>query len=420
MSDTPSADRPDDRARPQGHGEPSPEAVKDPYAEAEQLAAGMNAGTDDDEPAASSTTWDDEYWTEVSAYIPSGVIEYVKAICRKGWVQRRIMERVDEQVCRRICSERVEAQQTRWANRWRPEQQERTKRMIRRAKDAELRLVHKEQVSDHETFRLLPRALKFSKPNEQGQLVIRDIQIKKPSIGGGSYMEQTPPQLYQWVYEYWGQSRLAGLPEDLGLGYLRKPALWDLTSGSGTAPDLFRTIHGCKIIATDLTVVTGAGITPGDCRLVGRLEAHLGRRGGFGSQPARVIRRPDIILFDPPSRGRPTHAELYTPTHEEAAFGADLALLDRDEYLATIAGIIIEGSTFLAEGGLISYLARCGSRKRGQITADPEMLADLKALLDGQVVITHEMPLVYASVRNQTSLGTARVPAVHMVIKRAP
>lgn len=349
-------------------------------------------------------------------YVPQGVLDYLQSICRAPWVFERVLERVDRKVCRRICSSSIEAKRARWVKRWQPEEQERTRALLRRARDMELHQIHLEHVADHEALDAPPDGCA---PNKLGHLVIDDVETLKPSLGSGAYLEGTPPQLLEWVYGYQCDRLSAGLQVGLGLLQSRKLGVWDLTAGSGTALDLLGGVRRCTVIATDLTVVA-SGVAPGDCRDVGGLLLHRGTRGALGSRPEAVVRRPDLILFDPPSRGTPTHADLYASGPQEATAlkGADLSTLTRDAYLGVVAAVIIRATEFLSEGGIVSYLARCGSRKHGEVSADRKMLDDLRALLSGHVAITHEMPLVYGTVGSQVSLGKVRVPATHLVIER--
>lgn len=342
-----------------------------------------------------------------SEAIPSEVIDYVRGICRKDWVARRALDLADAKVRRRLRSNSPEARRARWEKRWLSENQEQTKQLLRRYVNVALGRAHREYMAEHAVFEQLPKALYPWRPDQERRLVIDDLRITKPSFGSGAFLEQTPPKLLRWVYETW---------QDRQTATTRKPRIWDLTAGSGTSIDLLGRVHDCKVVASDLTVVLGDGIQPAHCQHVGEISSHQARRQG-PHVPALAIAQPDIVLFDPPSRGRPTHSELYQV--EQNQYGGDLADLDRDEYLATVTAVTVWSASALAPGGFVSLLLRCGTRRRGQVTPDPALLEDLKTCLEGHAEVTHEMPLVYRGRRDQTSLGQARVPTVHLVIERA-
>lgn len=353
--------------------------------------------------SAVRTVVDDEEVVD-SEVIPSGVIEYVYSICSSRWVALRVLDSAHDKVCRRLRSDTDAARRKRWAKRWRPEEQEKTKALLRHARRVELGRVHREQACCHDTFTELPVELQFRGLARPRQFVVRDSRVTRPSIGLGAFLEQTPPALLQWLYEFW---------QGAGSERRGRPAVWDLTAGSGTSIDLLGTIHGCTVIASDLTVVGATGTIFADARQVGRLAGHRGVPAVSLNRPEHVVRRPNLILFDPPSRGTPTHARFY-----DGPASGDMADLDRGDYLDTIAAIVVRAVGYLAPGGLLSLLLRCGTRSRGRVIPEPSLLDDLRALLGAQVRIVHEMPLVYASVRRQASLGGARVPAVHLLIER--
>jgi hypothetical protein len=174
-------------------------------------------------------------------------------------------------------------------------------------------------------------------------------------------------------------------------------------------------LYDCDVIASDLTVV-GEGVDPCDARDFNTLHARRVRRSGDPCDSTVVDPTPDIVLFDPPSRGLPLHAQIYGEDDDIR----DIAFLERDDWISTVADIAIRATAYLAHDGFVSLLLRCGFRLQADAVADPDLLDDFKAAVQGKVLITHEMPLAYGTLRNQTSLGTARVPAVHLVLRKAP
>jgi hypothetical protein len=284
-------------------------------------------------------------------------------------------------------------------------------------RDRIVREHHQASVAQHDTFAVLPGELHPWAPEPDGVLVIDEPRATTPSFGSSAFLEVTPFKVLRWVHETWRAEQLGSLAEDIGLDWESGPALWDLTAGSSTSVDYFERLHGCTIVASDLTVV-GAGIEPCDAR---RFDALLGRRQRRRSDltySTVVVPRPDIILIDPPSRGLPLHSQAYANVSNEFDV-RDLALLERDDWIATIADIVGRASAHLADGGFISLLLRCGFRFHGEVVAEPELLDDFKAALPSGILVTHELPLRYRTVRPQTSLGAARVPAVHLTLKRA-
>jgi hypothetical protein len=134
------------------------------------------------------------------------------------------------------------------------------------------------------------------------------------------------------------------------------------------------------------------------------------------------------VLFDPPSRGTPTHAELYGDRdQDDEADRRDLATADRQRWIEETTLIVKRAATYLAKRGVISFLVRHGEREGANVSGDPGLLDAVKLELTKPgpgrhrpLAIAHEMPIEYGRRRNQTSLGLARVPATHLLLVRAP
>ena len=349
--------------------------------------------------------------------VPEGLVAYTQSRCRKEWVVERVLERLAEKVLRRLHDDldTAENRSRRWASAWSPAGQPRTVRRITRIRNQVLRDLHLQNVSMHSVPQKLPWRLVPWRLNRAGQLVIDDLRITSPSIGSTPYMEQTPPKVYRWLHETWRARRLLGDEEDIGLEDDTKPKVWDLTAGSGTGRDYFGLLCGCEVASTDLTVADQRSVMA-DCRAVGEIPEH-GRpyRFRLKIQPGVVIPSPDLILFDPPSMGTPSHAALYG----EVVDPHDLSFLDRYRWLFTIAKIVERATRCLAEDGLLSLFLRLGERDGSVIKEDPTLLADFKDVLGDRATIVHEMPIVYRRLRAQVSLGEARVPAIHLTLMRA-
>ncbi len=369
-----------------------------------ELLVGLDQIPEEAEEPEEPQDWVPQPW------VPTPLVEFLRSICRREWVAREVFERADERVRRRLRGGAA-AVEARWAKRWSPPNVEGTKRMLRHLRNRVLRVHHEGQLAFHRTFGSLPDALRPWRPNRDGELLVSDLQIITPSVGSPSFFEQSHPKILRWVYETF-RERQRERALRVGTRF-RPPRVWDLTAGSGTSIDLLGSIHGCEVIASDLTVVAGTGIGRGDCRDVGHLPAHHGLLGL--STPPFARRRPDIILFDPPSRGRPTHAELYESARPSKS---DLGLLDMEGYVGAVASTIVDAAKCLAPGGMISVVLRGGHRRGSDVFPDPEVVLGLTDALREFVLIGHEMPIVYRGRRAQTSLGTARIPTVHLLVER--
>lgn len=344
--------------------------------------------------------------------IPEGLVAFVRTICRAEWVAAMVLTQAAKKVQRRIRHDIPEARRARWAKRWLPENQARTKRWLGQVRDRVLREHHQIHVHLHGVPTEQPEASWKAEPDESGSLVIDDPIDATHSFGDPSYLEQTPVPLLAWVHQRWLEHSGGGLGDNGGLVDAKKPRVWDLTSGSGTASDYFGALCGCDVVSTDL-VNPATGTIMADCRNLGRPPEHGGKIR-FG-RPDLIIRRPDIILIDPPSPGLPLHSEVYG----KEADRCDLGALTREHWIIAVADVAVRATQHLAEDGFVSLLLRCGVRLNGQAIPDPAVLGDFKAVLGDRATIAHEMPLVFRRVRNQLSLGAARLPAVHLVLTRS-
>lgn len=364
---------------------------------------------------------DPKFWELVDA--PAGLVEHVRHVARRDWIARKLMVQVERKFMRRGRTNSAEVRHARWMKRWRSGEQEKTKQAIHRQLGRVLRAEHRLQVAGHEPYGSLPPGMVPWRPDKRGRLLVTDPKRLKPSIGSPAFLEQTGIKVLRFLHETWLRRRWTADDEALDLDDAVMPGVWDLTAGSGTSIDYFRHLQGCCVIATDLTDTLGSGITEADCREVGSLREHHQRRraNNFLGGPEEAVRTPDIILFDPPSRGWPTHYDLYTDeAHQrKAQRSKDLATFSRDDYIETVAEVVVRAAQHLAGGGVLSFVVRCGERDRGRVVEDPELLVAIKEALSGRVAITDERAIAYGRRTNQAGLGTSRVPAVHLLIERA-
>jgi hypothetical protein len=355
---------------------------------------------------------------EFSAYVPKEVVEFVRSLTRTEWLAFCTLSAVDEHICRRLRPDTIQGRRNRWNSKW-TKQRPGTEARIRREKNIQARRYHWLNTYDHQTYRTLPTFFRPWRPQPNGTLLVHDPQKTNPSIGAPGFMEQTPVKLLRWVHETWlGVASLLGDDDgDVDLDSLRRPKVWDLTCGSGTSLDYFQTIEGCKVLARDLTLAAG-GVEFGCASEFHKSDNVTGRRALPGSGLPNLIRRPDIILFDPPSRGTPTHSELCGEDDRR-----DLAEADRESWIGLTVDTAKRAATYLAPGGVVSFLVRHGVRDGGRVTDDPQLLEDVRHELQRSgrrelltITITNEMPIDYGRRRNQASLGRARVPATHLLL----
>lgn len=360
---------------------------------------------------------------ELAEDVPPGLVDFVRSLVRVDWMAERVLRRASDKVLRRLKphpeeARNMAARRARWTTRWLPENQAQTMAWLGQVRDRVVREHHQENVAQHETFASLPEHFKPWEPDADGTLAIDEPHDTKPSFGANAFLEPTPIKVLRWVHETWRAEQLGDVVEDIGLDWGLNPTVWDLTAGSSTSVDYFRRLHGCDMVASDLTVVGGDGVEPCDARRFDALHGRHRRRAGELTYSTVVVSAPDIILFDPPSRGLPLHSQAYANTPDDVDT-RDFGLLERAEWISTIADVANRATTCLAEGGLTSVLLRCGFRFHREVVAEPDLLQDFKAALAPSVVVTHEMPVLYRTLRNQTSLGRSRVPAIHLTLRKA-
>jgi hypothetical protein len=245
-----------------------------------------------------------------------------------------------------------------------------------------------------------------------GILVVSDPKSRDGSPGDAAYMEQTPPAVLVVVAKF-----ARAHYESAGHRWMA-PTAWDLTAGSGTGEATLGPL-GWKVVSTDLVNPNDAvGFL--DARNLGDNDFHRRPIKIEGKQPGpakvderRVIVRPHVIVFDPPSRGVPTHSERYQGCLPEQ----DMAVLARDEYIETVARISKGALERLRLGGSLLLVIRECARAQQRITPDIGLAQEIVAAIGPTKVVTR-FEVVYEERRNQFSLGKARPPIKAFVLAR--
>jgi hypothetical protein len=417
-----------------GDDRPVPEA--DPSASAEPVRPDPDSDADlddilrwlaEDEDPRSEVESRVYSLQEFAAYVPAGVIDFVRSLTRTEWLAACTLAAADEHYCRRLGDHTMRDRQNRWHGAW-AKRRRSVEARLRRARDEQARRHHAFNVGDHETFRKVPGFFKSWSTEANGHLLAHDPDQVNPSIGSPGFLEQTPVKVLRWVHETWLSNRGAVLEDgDVSASDVSPLRVWDLTAGSGTGMDYFRRICGCRVYGRDLTVVA-SDVDCGPARDFHVSDKVTGCSAIPSIHPGMVIRHPDIVLFDPPSRGTPTHAELYGERDQHGEGDSrDLATADRRTWIEETTLIVKRAAPYLAQGGIISFLVRHGERNGGTVVDDAGLLDAVKIelLKPGRgrppaVAIAHEMPIEYGRRRNQTSLGQTRVAATHLLLVRAP
>jgi len=290
-----------------------------------------------------------------------------------------------------------------WARAWANRQQE-TAKAVHRAIDGVLSNLYISRLFEHEVPVKLPRDLQAARVVD-GVLTVDDPERRTPSLGVQSYTEATPPEIVVVTVKAWQRRQEALMKPQRG------PRAWDFTAGSNTVAEVLQHFSG-RTAAFDLTNNHEA-VTYGDARRFAHCP-YFGART-FGKVPTeRIVRSPELIFFDPPSRGTPTQQELDLGVHQHL----DLAALDRDEWVNTVADIASRAVQHLVPGGLLSLIVREGTREDQHVTPEPGVADDVIAALSRHVEILDKHQVEFGSRRNQAVLGQSRLPTQHLLLTR--
>lgn len=293
-----------------------------------------------------------------------------------------------------------------WARAWRRRKLWALK-ALRLAIDTVLRDAYVKKLYTHEVACRVPMR------KAVGDIVVNDPDRRRPSFGLPSFPEATPPHIVAIAVQQWESRR-----ERLRLPRIA-PQAWDITAGSGTVHDVLR-LEGGRVVSTDLTA-SNEHVTTLDCRDLGRCMAHgaLSPLGGMiRLDPAAVVAHPDLVFFDPPSRGRPSEQDVYDGPFKSG----DLAVLDRAQWIATVCNVVLVAAGRLASSGLVSLVVRKGVRESQRVEADGALDEDVINVLTAtgcfKVVARHRVR--WGKRRNQASLAQSRCPMTHLLLAWRP
>lgn len=221
-----------------------------------------------------------------------------------------------------------------------------------------------------------------------GSLVCEDPQERtEPTFGVRSFMEATPVQVVAFAIEVL-----------TAFGSRKPKKVLDLTTGSGTVTDLVRA-HGGHVVERDLDPVRD-GCLPLDLREVER------------AVPAD--RRFDAIFVHPPSIGTPHPMD---PSRDPGR--RDLSWATPEQWTEVVSTAVTKALTFLHPGhGLLSLLVPEGVRDHQKVHAYPGMADQILQRLPENAYVVDRRPLTWRRRAKQVSLGTNRVPSVHLLIAR--
>ncbi len=268
--------------------------------------------------------------------------------------------------------------------------------------DDRKRQAHQLRLQTHETAASLRAEHQRPFPI-QGVLTVRERQHREAYFGLRSYLEVTPVEIPVYVALLW-QKRTGKIA----------PRVWDLTSGSGTVADVLVAAFAATVVASDLVEAVD-GTNCADLFDAGEIAQRRTRRAAREGIPQdAVVEHPDLVFIDAPSRGTPTHAELYAGAWPEQ----DLATFERDAYLANILASVVLAAGRLAPGGLVSVVLREGVRRNQHVEADPLLIDDfLRAATEFALVLVERIRIEEPWPLKQASLGIARMPTSHLLFE---
>jgi len=190
---------------------------------------------------------------------------------------------------------------------------------------------------------------------------------------------------------------------------------------------------GGNVVASDLTPVFDQVRL--DARDIGKARHHrepLVRRARTSQEEfvpgldrdTVSIDRPHVIFIDPPSRGLPTHQDLYgggPPAPQDR--GRDLAERERADWALVVGGIAVLALGYVAQGGAVSLLLREGRRDREHTFPEEGIADEVLGFVRERVpdvVVLDDLRVLYdpACTCNQRTLGMSRLPMRHVVLAK--
>ncbi len=379
-----------------------PSELTDDLGDEDDVVADMLAELDHEFPDEAPHQADHDSQDVPSFKRPSCVMGFAESILRTSWARTELLNRTEAVLLAGVDPDEHDpsAIEAAWIYAMHPERRRESEKWLRRVADDIVATNHGGNTYTRPRPQGLPRALRNLKVSVIGGVAhveVREDRFCREGLGYSPYMEQTPPEVPWLDYRAWRRSA----------GARTRPIVWDITAGSGTSTNLLAHGLGCMVIATDLNT-PNEYVAMADARQVGRNDLHRPyRRIDNGKLVRRP--RPDLVLFDPPSRGAPTHAENYHGAFPQL----DLAVLDRDTYIETLAAITVSAAERVRPGGMVSVLLRCGVRERQTIVDDDRLPREFLAAVartkpDLRVVETLRLTWNQEGRVRQAGVGTAR------------
>ena len=359
---------------------------------------------------------------------PEAVVEYVQAAIGMPDYRRDALDLAE----RRLGIDRAKMDRAlvraRWTARWARAERSKTLSIVEDAVNEILRRDHLGRLVVDRRFAELPQDLRHPDVRE-GVLTVKDARTAVGAVHIRAFLECTPPEIVvRTAYVAAEHRRRLNLRTAYPF-----PLAWDVTSGSRTVPRVLGGLGG-QVVASDLT--PHFNDIKLDARDLGLATQHrlpfVRRARTAGEMMARPgldeaelsVDHPHIIYFDPPSRGWPTHQELYgdgAPSDQD--LGRDLAELDRDTWVTVVGGVAVLALLHLGVGGVVSLLVREGRRERERVFPEEGVADEVLGFIRERipdVVVLDDLRVVYDPVHtcNQRSLGASRLPMRHVVLAK--
>lgn len=338
-------------------------------------------------------------WRRLSAALPHEVASMLKRLVRRPGFRTDALLRAEQH----LGIDRRQLGPVRAARAWQAILDRSPLRVVvilKTAADEILSEDHRSRLTDERVVTAVPRG--YLEP------LVRDgaLHVVEPTRTAGevylpSYLEVTPPVVIGRAIQI-AQTRV------------HTPiAAWDITAGSGTGATLVGAVGG-KCISTDV-VAPYAPVAMLDARNVGGWSGHgLRLADPWVRYTGPVVSRPNLVLFDPPARGRPTHTSAYDPASPFADL--DLGVLSREEWITAVAQIVRRSIDHLATGGVVSLLLREGTRDIFEVRPDEQLADGLLRAVGDAVVVVDDLRVLHWSTRPQAFAGRARLPMRHVVL----
>jgi hypothetical protein len=394
----------------------------DPDALLEDIAGEFNLMEEDLNGPPSTTTLTST-WAEVAELRPRWVVELAEALLRNNHLRRDLVEKAEDRMLRAVPAEHRDPALigAAWGFAGHPSRRPETLAWLRRVRNDTVAVLHRGSAFQHHVPNAHPEGMKGWRP-KGGALIVNEVVAGSASFGHPALMEHTPLKVVYYALKTWqmNQSIVLDVEDDTDAGGLvwPKPSFFDATAGSGTVGDYLGVVHGCEGTSIDLTP-TSERVALTDLRHLGfpRSAQDVVWLPRFDSRdkwkPALSAGPVDLVFFDPPSRGRPTHADLYAGARPED----DLGGLHRDDYISACSAFVQMAMQILRPRGYIVYPVRHGVRDRQRIVEDNRIIIDLKVAFGPSVTVERQVPIKYRKRVPQVSLGVERVPATLLMLR---